>query len=49
MKTYSVELTSLDIMLITDALIEVGKQCGSVVTAQMTLELIEKVQKPLER
>jgi hypothetical protein len=36
-------LNSVDIMIIVDALIEQSKDCGSVTTALMSLELINKV------
>ena len=36
-------LNSVDIMFIIDALIEQSKNCNSITTAKMTLDLINKV------
>ena len=49
MTTYKPELTSLDIMLITDALIDMSKKCESVTTLEMTLDLINTVQRPMKK
>ena len=46
MKIYRPELTMFDIAIITDIIIEQSKKCESVTTAEMALELIEKIQAP---
>lgn len=48
MKEMTVKLNKLDIMILTDLIIEASKKSTSETTLEMNLELIEKIQKPLK-